>query len=81
MFKRNEEGIFGQNRRLYLSPDFRRERCCGAWIVARDSLFLDGKRNFDSGIVLKYPVVNHPQPLRGPVPADPSALNPIPYGK
>ena len=29
--------------------------------------FLDGNRNFAWPIVLKYPVVNHPQPLRRPV--------------
>jgi len=45
-------------------------------------VFLYGNRNRVGAIVLKYPVVNLPQPLRRPgVHADQPAPNPIPYGK
>jgi hypothetical protein len=46
------------------------------------SRFLDSNRNFTCPIVLKYPVVNHPQPLRRPgVHAVQPASNSGPYGK
>jgi hypothetical protein len=46
------------------------------------SWFLDGKRNCLGLIVLKYPVVNHLQPLRRPgVDTGQTASDPIPYGK
>jgi hypothetical protein len=44
--------------------------------------FLDGKRNCQGLIVLKYPVVKHLQPLRRPgVDTGQAASNLIPYGK
>jgi hypothetical protein len=89
MFKRDEEGIFGQNQRLYLRPNFRREPvpahlCSDDCADACDDMleFLYGNRNRDGSIVLKYPVMNLLQPLRWPgVYADQPASNPIPYGK